>query len=358
MRSTGSSILTTRTTTTTPCSCGGHMDSILMSCWNRPHVFFLAMAGVWLTLVYAIRHVPQTQDIYESTPMCDPVSGICGEDSNHASPRTVYSSYSREQYLRWHDAHAALNISAAEFEQIIKRSNDQDESDNSSNVPLIFLGDSITESWLGTSMGIHSERAIGVPQVLQKRFGDKYNTLVLAIGGDQTQHLLYRMEHGELLPHVKDSTNAIFVVLIGTNNLGSGYLPDDTASGVEAVTEYLLAETHGHVLLLELLPRGDNSRFVQVCPPRCSDTVRGQPYISFPPAIDKVNEHIAAMGRTDHELQRLYPGRLIVADCTKAFLLDNGQVDPGLMPDLLHPNAAGHNLLATCILDHIAGHTR
>ena len=61
-----------------------------------------------------------------------------------------------------------------------------------------------------------SERARGCPQVLEQKFPD-YSPLVLAISGDQTQHLLWRLQNGEWPSSIPTAT---VVVMIGTNNLG------------------------------------------------------------------------------------------------------------------------------------------
>jgi len=37
-------------------------------------------------------------------------------------------------------------------------------------------------------------------------------------------------------------------------------------------------------------------------------------------------------------------------DCSRLFLTaDSGSIDPTLLPDGVHPNAAGHELLAQCL---------
>eukprot|EP00961_Rhodomonas_salina_P211585 2856867-Rhodomonas_salina.1 len=88
----------------------------------------------------------------------------------------------------------------------------------------------------------------------------------------QTQHLLHRLADGELTPAVAAMTNATFIMMIGTNNIGRGHLPGPTVEGVRAVANYTLAHTKGRLLLLGLLPRGDGSRKLhRLCPPRCSD---------------------------------------------------------------------------------------
>src|SRR5690349_14617001 len=53
-------------------------------------------------------------------------------------------------------------------------------------IQVVFDGDSITDGWRG-----------GGKKVWDKEFG-KYNPLNLGIGGDRTQHLLWRNDHNEL----------------------------------------------------------------------------------------------------------------------------------------------------------------
>mmetsp|Transcript_14625 Transcript_14625/g.32256 ORF Transcript_14625/g.32256 Transcript_14625/m.32256 type:complete len:207 (-) Transcript_14625:150-770(-) len=203
-------------------------------------------------------------------------------------------------------------------------------------------------------MGKDVARADGVPDVLKNMATDnKLDPLVLGIGGDQTQHLIYRLQNGELLPAFADEDNAVFVILIGTNNLGSGMLPDPTAKGVRAVAEYILDHTKGHLAVMDLLPRGDGKvKLPRLCPPRCRPD--GDPFKSFIPAITKVNSRI------DHmvpELQKEYGRRIGHFDCGGKFLAadDRNEVDINLMPDLLHPNKDGHKLLAQCMMQYING---
>lgn len=293
-------------------------------------------------------------DPFATTSFCD-ADGTCHEKPDQPSPRTIYSAKSKEQYDTWWQAHANLNATADAY--ATRRKDNQ----SARSRPLILLGDSITESWVGTDMGLKVPRTEGVPQVLTELLskspvGTKLDPLVLAIGGDQTQHLLYRLSHGQLLPAYAQDRKSIFVVLIGTNNLGSGELPGPTSQGVLAVAEYVLANTKGHLLLLKVLPRGDGGKRLQrLCPPRCSPS-DGKPFTSFMPAVDKVNAAIAdGLGSLG---ERHGPNRIGLIDCGSVFLTENDEateVDANLMPDLLHPNRAGHRLLGDCILNYIKG---
>merc|ERR1712087_329931 len=117
----------------------------------------------------------------------------------------------------------------------------------------------------------------------------------------------------------------------------------------------LLNMTRGKVLVNALLPRGDGfEKLPSICPPRCHSN--GQPFRSFMPAIKKVNKMIA-----DSISALEAGGRVAFVNCGRAFYGMGGNVSSevrlDLMPDRLHPNAAGMRLLALCFsaaLDKLA----
>ena len=74
------------------------------------------------------------------------------------------------------------------------------------NVDLIFVGDSITQGWEGAGKGVWA-----------KYYGER-NAVNLGIGGDRTQHVLWRLDHG----NVEGIAPKAAVVMIGTNNSGGG----------------------------------------------------------------------------------------------------------------------------------------
>ena len=120
--------------------------------------------------------------------------------------------------------------------------------------------------------------------------------------------------------------------MIGTNNLGSGHLPEPTSRGVVAVARWLLENTRGKLVLVKLLPRGDHSKLIPLCPPRCADD--GQPYQTWKPAIDLVNEHVGAAAA---ELTAAFGARRFeLLDCNAPFAAPDAGVRPELMPDMLH----------------------
>ena len=295
------------------------------------------------------------QDPFVNVPFCD-ADGTCHEQPDQPSPRTLYSAFTAHQYATWYHFQSTLAATAAAFEIL-----DQQQQPER---PLVLLGDSITESWLGTGMGQGRTRTAGVPQVLQEwmtRSSHAWKPLVLAISGDQTQHLQWRLQRGgELTPNVAHDGQALFVVLIGTNNLGAGERPEPTARGILAVVDYLQQHVKGQILLLHVLPRGDGPTWLRdMCPPLCD--ANGKSLTSFLPAIAKVNAAVQQGIQKRYDATPVLKSQLFMLDCGDAFLQTipaGEQVDSTLMPDRLHPNAAGHKLLAECIEAWIQEHIK
>ena len=111
-----------------------------------------------------------------------------------------------------------------------------------------MIGDSITESLRGTSYGGHSDRSVGTPEVFKAAMSTcptatplsplaaPPNPLVLAISGDQTQHLLFRLANGELPPALRGGPGGDGVtisLLIGTNNIAVGYTRDEVRTALK-----------------------------------------------------------------------------------------------------------------------------
>mmetsp|Transcript_20210 Transcript_20210/g.26158 ORF Transcript_20210/g.26158 Transcript_20210/m.26158 type:complete len:414 (+) Transcript_20210:43-1284(+) len=316
--------------------------------------------------------------------MCD-ASGKCGEDSRMATVRTAYSAIKHRPKGSWLAQHELNKEKAADFVK--------SELFSKNEKPLlILLGDSIFESFLGTSMKMQVERAAGCPQVLRESFGQTFSTLPLAVSGDQTQHLLWRLPR-ELPQDIRKADNVIFLVLIGTNNLGVGLLPESTFQGIMTIISWLLTNTKGSILLLGILPRGDRWLLSRLCPPRCSSFGKNnKPFNSFLPAIHKVNQKLKsdqqkalsaisdASSRVEfihhcgdrifspvemkmrRRISRFFAGgaarevhdnEALAAfeEQQSALLQHNPDVYLNLMPDALHPNAAGHQALAECLLN-------
>jgi lysophospholipase L1-like esterase len=175
---------------------------------------------------------------------------------------------------------------------------------------LIFLGDSITEGWLTTA-----------PEIFQSFF-EPYRPLCLGVGGDQTQHLLWRIAQGEL----KDLKAArTLFLLIGVNNLGYGaWSVEDTFLGLSQVKEAIQrALPQVEVFQCEILPAGQ-----------------------FP--NDPLREKIR---QTNQLVRGLAGERWHILDMAKVFLREDGSLDFPLMDDFLHPTPEGYRLWAQAIVE-------
>ena len=86
-----------------------------------------------------------------------------------------------------------------------------------------------------------------------KRFYGPRNAANFGIGGDRTQHVLWRIQNGEL----DGIEPKVVVLMIGTNN-ASGNTPDEIAQGITAIVEELRSRLpKTKVLLLGVFPRSE-----------------------------------------------------------------------------------------------------
>src|SRR6478672_9961082 len=124
----------------------------------------------------------------------------------------------------------------------MKRHESFNERVKQGNAELLFIGDSITQGWEGNGKAVWEE------------FYGKRNAVNLGIGGDRTQHVLWRLDHGNV-----DGINPkLAVLMIGTNNSGSN-TSEQIAAGVKAIVEKLRTKLpNTKVLVLGIFPRADN----------------------------------------------------------------------------------------------------
>lgn len=181
------------------------------------------------------------------------------------------------------------------------------------NCELLFVGDSITH-WF-KKMSWHKEETCGM--TVWRDYYAKRKAVNTGIMADKTQHVLWRLQNGNL----KNIHPQLAVVMIGTNNNDHQETPQQTADGIQAIIDYLHAERpKTKVLLLAIFPRGKTF----------DDKKRLQ--------NNKVNESISGFEQRYSFLTYL--------DIGKHFLNEDGTVNAGLMPDMLHPNAKGYKVWA------------
>jgi len=175
------------------------------------------------------------------------------------------------------------------------------------NGDLIFVGDSITHGWENEGKGIW------------EKYYAKRNAVNLGIGGDQTQHVLWRLDRG----NIDGISPKLAVVMIGTNNANAGQTPEDVNAGVKAIVERLRGKLpQTKVLLLGIFPRGEDD----------SDHVR---QVNM-----KANELIAKLA--DDKM-------IFYLDIGDKFLGPDRKLSRDIMPDLLHLSPKGYAIEAESI---------
>jgi lysophospholipase L1-like esterase len=186
-------------------------------------------------------------------------------------------------------------------------------------VDVLFLGDSITDFW----------RREHPTQGGKKTFDATFSHLRTAnfgISGDRTQHVLWRLENGEL----EGIKPKVVVLMIGTNNTGferDGVTPRNTPAevidGVTAIVKTLRTKLPAaKIMLLGIFPRAETPDHPQ----------RKQ--------IAEINAVIA----------KLHDGETVrYLDIGSKFLAADGTLPKEVMPDFLHPNEKGYEIWAAAI---------
>ena len=168
---------------------------------------------------------------------------------------------------------------------------------------LVFLGDSITQGWEKEGR-----------ETWQRHYA-AHHALNLGFGGDRTENVLWRLQHGAL----DGLAPKVAVLMIGTNNTGHrAEDPATTAAGVRRLVKEIRTRLPAtKLLLLAVFPRGEKP----------DDPLRG--------INERVNWLIAgeADGRQVHFL-----------DINAALTGPDGTLSRDVMPDLLHPNGNGYEI--------------
>ncbi|ELW71054.1 Platelet-activating factor acetylhydrolase IB subunit gamma [Tupaia chinensis] len=95
------------------------------------------------------------------------------------------------------------------------------------------------------------------------------HALNFGIGGDNTQHVLWRLENGEL-EHIRPK---IVVVWVGTNN--HGHTAEQVAGGIKAIVHLVnQRQPQARVVVLGLLPRGQHPNPLREKNRRVNELVR------------------------------------------------------------------------------------
>jgi lysophospholipase L1-like esterase len=172
------------------------------------------------------------------------------------------------------------------------------------NAEVIFVGDSITEGWEGNGK-----------EVWAKYYAPRH-ALNLGIGSDHTQHVLWRLEHG----NIDGLAPKAVVVLIGVNNIPEeSNTVGDVLAGVTAVVRKLrekLPDTK--VLVMGIFPFREDF-----------NPQRGRAL--------QVNQALYHLADDKH---------VFFLDIGDLFIQPDGKISKQIMRDFLHPTAEGYRIWA------------
>jgi lysophospholipase L1-like esterase len=182
-------------------------------------------------------------------------------------------------------------------------------------IDVYFEGDSVVRRW----------GALDYPELLDNWranfFG--WNAANFGWGGDRTQNILWRLEHGEL-----DGVNPqVIVLLAGTNNVGAQPRDQQTvaeiARGMKAIIDICLRKaSNATIILTAIFPRNDN--------------------VAVMPTINRINERLARFA--DGTRVRFLTINDRLAD-------SEGRLFDGVLNerDKLHPTIKGYQIWADAL---------
>lgn len=200
------------------------------------------------------------------------------------------------EYAGWLRRHEAIN-------SLARSSN--------GTVDLLYIGDSIVQKFEGAGKDVWDH------------YYAPRHALNLGISGDRTQHVLWRLQHG----NIEGLHPKLAIVMIGQNN-GPFNSAGEIAEGVIAIVDFLRNKLPNmKILLLAIFQR------------------RPQPTTERP-VLDEANKIISQHYTSDVMITYL--------DVNYVFLRPDGTIPAELMPDYEHPNALGFQKWAEAIEPTVA----
>jgi lysophospholipase L1-like esterase len=194
----------------------------------------------------------------------------------------------------------------------------QRAKDNPGSCDVVFIGDSITQGWEGAGRN-----------VWQKYYGSR-KCLNFGVGGDRTEHVLWRFEQGQL-DGLKPKAA---VLMIGTNNSNNNrdgteqYTTSDILEGVQAIVKQIrerLPDTK--LILMDIFPRS-----------KTFSAQRGK--------LLQINQ----------ALEKLADDKTIFyVDIGSQLIEADGSISTSMMRDALHPGEKGYEIWAAAIEPKLKG---
>ena len=201
----------------------------------------------------------------------------------------------------------------------VKRHAENVERMNQGDVGLLLVGDSITHGWDNN-------------RELRDKFFGEFKPINLGFSGDQTAHVLWRLER---LPLDK-ITPKVAMIMIGTNNIGhqDGSTPKEAAQGIVAIVGELKRQYPKlQIIVLKVFPRDE------------------KPDGEYRKKVNEINEVLP--GLLDTALLALPRGAgkdVRIVDINEGFLDKDGILPKSIMGDFLHPGKEGYEYWGTTVV--------
>lgn len=222
---------------------------------------------------------------------------VFSQEAKRAAPVTDSATLAQPQRSSWMNRHELLTKNL-----------------ESNPCDLLFIGDSITQGWEGAGRNVWA-----------KEFA-AYRPANFGIGGDQTQHVLWRIDMSKLKT---PSSPKVCVIHIGTNNTGhwkAAQAPEETAKGILEIARRVHAlHPTTEIILLPIFPRGKT-------------------------ADDRLRMHNEQINK---ELAKSTLPKVHLVNINEKFLAPDGTFLPDVSPDLLHFSEKGYQIWADALLPEI-----
>jgi lysophospholipase L1-like esterase len=220
------------------------------------------------------------------------LSGCASTPTHSAKLQSIKISQTHDavkpvpRHAKWMERHNSFNVNAAK-----------------GGWELLMIGDSITHAWESHGKDVWAEY-----------YADR-KALNLGISGDRTQHILWRLDNG----NVDGLDPKAAVIMIGTNNYRDN-TAEEIAEGITAIVQKL------------------NAKF-----PKMNILILG----IFPRFAEPTHEKRIMLAKASALTSKLADGKRIhYLDIGDAFLTKDGVLTKKVMPDYLHPHTPGYKIWA------------
>ncbi len=210
----------------------------------------------------------------------------------------------------WAATNTALVPVARTNASWIQRHESMNQRARQGNVDLIYVGDSIVEHFDNQGKEVWAH------------YYSPRRALNLGIGGDRTEHVLWRLDHG----NIDGISPKLAIVMIGQNN-GGHNTGEEIGEAVAAIVLKLRAKLpNTKILLLGIFQRRE-----------------------------KPTPERAVLARANEIAEKLADGKnIFYMDINHIYVQPDGSIPRSLMYDFEHPTPFGHRVWAEAIESKVA----